>query len=159
VRKRIESIKIKRDIDEYPDTSWLGEYSNKRARFSFDRKVLGDMGRNEYRYFNPYPNPFDGKTQAEKRDYAKLAKLNYKRMESLNTGNYQFLFIRAEAEVIINGVIQTISSCGSGGIESDSGEDYLKEIEKEELINLTEILKELGFKESQISKIEVQEDN
>jgi hypothetical protein len=157
--KRILSIKIKREIDEYPDTSWLGEYSNQRTRFSFDRQFLGDMDRNEYRYFNPYPNPFDGKTQAEKKELALQAKQNYKRMESLKNGNWFFLHIRAEAEININSVIETISSGGLGGIESDSGEDYLKEIEKEELTNLTEVLKELGFKESQISKIEVQEDN
>jgi hypothetical protein len=157
--KRILSIKIKREIDEHPDTSWLGEYSNRRARFSFDRKILGDWDRNQFQYFNPYINPFDGKTQAEKKELALHARQDYERMESLNKGNWCFLHVRAEAEININSVIETISSGGLGGIESDSGEDYLKEIEKEELTNLTEVLKELGFKESQISKIEVQEDN
>jgi len=37
-RKRILSITIKRMIDESPDTSWLGEYSNKAtSEFSIDR--------------------------------------------------------------------------------------------------------------------------
>lgn len=155
--KKIESIKIKHEIDDFPDTSYLGEYSNKRARFSFDREVLRDMNRGEYRYFNPAINPFDGKTQSEKKEYAKQAKQDYERMERLNRGNWHYISIRAEATVIIGNVIQTISSGGLWGIESDSGDDYIKEIEKEELDNLAEILKELGFKESQINKIEVQE--
>jgi hypothetical protein len=157
MKKRIDSIKIKRDIDECPDTSWLGEYSNKRARFSFDRKALNDMERGEYQYFNPYVNPFNGKTQAEKKELARQARQDYERMESLNRGHWYFIHIRAEAKIVINNVIEKISSGGLGGIESDSGEEYFKEIEKEELTNLTSILKELGFKESQFYEIEMQE--
>lgn len=37
-RKRILSVTIRRRIDEFPDTSWLGEYSNKRtSEYSIDR--------------------------------------------------------------------------------------------------------------------------
>jgi len=153
--KQILSIVIKHVIDESPDTSYLGEYSSRRAKFSFDRKVLGDQERNEYRYFNPYPNPFDGKDQKEKREMAKQAKQNYKRIESLKNGNWHYIGIRAEAEININGIIQNITSGGLYGIESDSGRDYIEEIEKEELNNLKDQLKELGFSEKQINKVKV----
>src|SRR5260370_6580914 len=37
-RKRILSITVRRMVDDSPDTSWLGEYSNKAtSEFSIDR--------------------------------------------------------------------------------------------------------------------------
>lgn len=157
--KTLKSITIKHYIDDNPDTSFLGEYSNRRAKFSFDRKVLGDMGRNEYRYFNPGINPLEGKTQSERKELYKYALQDYERMESLNKGNWWFIGIKAEATIIINNVIQTISSGGLWGIESGSDRDYIKDIEKEELNNLVEQLKELGFSESEIAEIEIDEDD
>jgi len=155
--KKIQSIKIKHVVDESPDTSYMGEYSNKRNKFSFDRKILGDMNRGEYRYFNPYVNPLTGKTQKEKKDLFLQAKQDYERMESLNNGNWCYIGIIAEAEININGVIQRITSGGLYGIESDSGRDYMEEIEKEELNNLKAQLKEIGFSETDINKIEIKE--
>jgi hypothetical protein len=142
-------------IDDNPDTSYLGEYSFHRAKFSFDREFLGDMNRGEFRYFNPYVNPLTGKTQKEKKNLYIDAKRDYERMESLKNGNWCYIGIRAEAEININGVIQEITSGGLHGIESDSGRDYIEEIEKEELNNLKSQLKEIGFSEGQINRNEV----
>ena len=37
--KRIHKVTIKRTVDDSPDTSWLGEYSNDSASdYSIDRK-------------------------------------------------------------------------------------------------------------------------
>jgi len=156
--KKILSIKIKKAIDDNPDTSYLGEYSNHRAKFSFDREFLGDMNRGEYQYFNPYPDPLKGKTQKEKKEMYIWAKHNYERMESLNNGNWCYIGIIAEAEININGVIQRITSGGLNGIESDSGRDYIEEIEKEELNSLKDQLRDLGFSEKAINKTEVIEE-
>jgi hypothetical protein len=42
-QKRILSVNIKRVLDENPDTSWLGEYSNKRTSdYSIDRRHSED---------------------------------------------------------------------------------------------------------------------
>jgi hypothetical protein len=153
--KKILSIKIKHVIDDNPDTSYLGEYSNHRAKFSFDREFLHDINRGEYKYFNPCINPLQGKTQKEKKDLFLQAKRDYERMESLNNGNWCYIGIRAEAEININGVIQYITSGGLYGIESDSGRDYIEEVEKEELKDLKDQLKELGFSEKAINKTEV----
>ncbi len=154
--KEISSIKIKQYFDSDPDTSFLGEYSNKRAKFSFDRQFLGDMNRNEYRYFNPYPNPLEGKTQKERKELYQWAKQNYERMESLNNQNWFFFGLKAEAEIIINGVIQNISSGGLWGIESDSNRSYIEDIIKEEIADLKDQLKEIGFSDEDIEDIEIE---
>ena len=82
-------------------------------------------------------------------------------MERLNRGDWCYLGIRAEAEIIGNeqkdgpnkwhGVVQTISSGGLWGIESDSDRSYLEEVQEEELSNLKTELRALGFSKRAIS--------
>ena len=236
--KRILSVTIKRMLDDSPDTSYLGEYSNSPlSEFSIDRAhsedcasvsleaknaqtmlehaqqtvgdiqttvdydvdetewealetaytelgqlaseitdcdcgERGDMGRHEYRYFNPSFNYVDkhgkladGNTAEEVRKYVRQ---DYERMESLNRGDWCYIGIRVDAEVQLtatweNSVMskvswhspiapyQTITSGGLYGIESDSGNDYLESVEQEELSELRAQLKELGFSTRAIS--------
>lgn len=178
--KRVLSVSIKRMVDDSPDTSWLGEYSNHAtSEFSIDRahadncasiipvnpegiRILisarafvaetqsrlpdaesqdwqdleeayylldgltetpkcdcdgrGDMERHECRYFNPGSvekfNPdaeWFAKYPAEQRKaewetaMRSNAHRDYKRMESLNNGDWCFIGIRAEAEIGIGG--------------------------------------------------------
>lgn len=68
------------------------------------------------------------------------------RLTAYEVGDWHMTFIRAEAEVVVNGVMQKISSGGLGGVESDSGRDYLWEIEKQQYDELAEILKKMGFR-------------
>jgi hypothetical protein len=151
---KILNIKIIHDIDECPDLSFLGEYSSTRAKFSFDRQVLGHMGRNEYRYFNPAQNPFHGKTQAEKKEIAKYAKEDYERFESFNNQNWHMIGIWASAKIQVtkDGPIQTIRSGGLWGIESDSDRQYIDQVESEETSTLSTELQSMGFKRKYILK-------
>ena len=48
------------------------------------------------------------------------------------------------ALVTVNGVVQTIKSGGLWGIESDSEEEYRREIEAEQVGELRAILESLG---------------
>jgi len=64
---------------------------------------------------------------------------------------FGFIGIRAEAKIVIGDTCQTIKSMGLSGIESDSDEDYLKEIEQEELASLRSILYEMGFSKRAIA--------
>ena len=73
------------------------------------------------------------------------------RLAKYNNGDFRYIGIRAEAEIVINSVIQRISSGGLWGTESDSDESYLKEIEQEELSDLRSILHELGFSKRAIA--------
>jgi hypothetical protein len=67
------------------------------------------------------------------------------RRQQYDNGDFGFIGIRAEAEIVVAGVCQTITSGGLWGIESDSTPDYLSEIGQEEIEQLQEILQSLGF--------------
>jgi hypothetical protein len=223
-RKRILSVKIKHMIDDSPDTSHMGKYSDHAtSEFSIDRahsedcasivpvnqdgvqklrnarayivdlqnavapesqewedledayNVLdtladetpecdcgerGDMGRNEYRYFNPSFNYVDknGKATDTPENVRKCTRQDYERMERLNKGDWCYIGIRVEAEIGIaqncaknaksdSGVyiVQHIASGGLWGIESDSERSYLDEVQAEELSALKSELLALGF--------------
>jgi hypothetical protein len=232
-QKRILTVVVERMDDTDPDTSWLGEYSAKRAsEFSIDRAHADDCqtqspaakeaierlerairyldierlaqtescqsepngrymsgiwadsigeaqdlliaaqdelvecdcgrgtwDRREYRYFNPSQNYvdewgelIDENTAEEVRKYVAQ---DYARMEGLQAGEWGFIGIRAKAEIAMpNGghtsagptaTLQTITSGGLWGIESDSEEDYLKVVEGQELADLRTQLYALGF--------------
>jgi hypothetical protein len=123
----------------------------------------GDMERNEYRYFNPSFNYIDANGKPEKGEtpetVRKYTLQDYERMESLNRGNWCFIGIRAEAEIVIPqpgdkglaGICQEISSGGLSGIDSDSDRSYFEEIEAEELSSLRQQLTALGFSKRAIA--------
>lgn len=119
----------------------------------------GKMVRNEYRYFNPgHIEPFNPEASwipqdrelADKKEFwgntmRENARKDYDRMESLHRCDWNYIGIKARAEIVIGDVCQTITSGGLWGIESDSGEPYLRETEQEQLRTLRGILHELGF--------------
>jgi len=214
-KKRILSVTVKRMVDESPDTSWLGEYSQRKtSEFSIDREhsldcvvnspnevgqqwierirkqvvndcsvwspeeVLdatydtldecsdalyecdcdgrGDMGRGEYRYFNPSFNYVDKNGHAlpenTPEEVRKYVRQDYERMEAGNRGDWCMLGVAAEAEVWnpVSQVVQRIHSGGLWGIESDSG-DYIAEEEKNQLAELKSELLAYGFSKRAIA--------
>lgn len=125
----------------------------------------GDMQRGQFRYFNPSSiEPFDAQAIWIPKDIAdkkahwlktmkENAKQDYARMESLNAGNWCYIGIRAQAEILLakTGPFQTITSGGLWGTESDSDRDYLDSIGKEELSDLSTQLQALGFSKRAIA--------
>jgi hypothetical protein len=130
----------------------------------------GDMGRGEYRYFNPSFNYVDedGHLGADYKDdpngaaeVRKCVRQDYERMESLNRGHWCFIGIRAEAEVVNlvvpegpekwHGTVQRISSGGLWSIESDSDDSHFAEVAKDELSNLKDELLAVGFSKRAIA--------
>jgi hypothetical protein len=167
--KRIHKVVIKRMVDESPDTSWLGEYGTRATNeFSIDREhdsdcmrfwanddIPGDArdcdcssirGHNPYQFFNPNHENYAGESPE---DIRKDCLQDYARMEALNNGGFCFIGIRAEAEYTATGVflatLQTLSSGGIWGIESNSSPEYLAETEQEQLAGLKTELKAIGF--------------
>jgi hypothetical protein len=106
----------------------------------------GDMERNEYRYFNGPVENYKGESPEDIRKYVRQ---DYERMEALNHQNWYYIGIRAEADILIPSgnasLVQEITSGGLWGIESDSDAGYLREIETEQLSELREQLRALGF--------------
>ena len=72
-------------------------------------------------------------------------------MEELNNGEWNFIGIQARAEIVLDGVCQTIRSGGLWGIESDSDDSYFQEVEQEELTSLRGILHTMGFSKRAIA--------
>ena len=130
----ILSIALKTMFDDSPDLSYLGKYSNKYERGAINREAIGDMGRNEYKYFIPA------------NDHYRFE--DYKRYEAYNNNRWCCVGITAFASCITklgnrNIAFEELSS-GLWGIESDAG-DYLDEIKQEQLMELRYNLSELGF--------------
>lgn len=165
--KKIDKIKIVHMNDDDPDLSWLGEYTDQLKPGIIVRhyeKFYEDLSEEEleeipersreYRGFKP------GDTGEKPGDenYKKYALQNYSRMEDINNGNVGFIGISAEAKVLTqypgsdHWLINTLHSGGLYGIESDSDQSYFEEIEKEQLEELKDVLKEYGFSEDEINK-------
>jgi hypothetical protein len=168
VKMRIELIEIKHDMDESPDISCIGDFTDQPDEWNICRccgeylancdteHEIPRSGR-EYRFFKPYA----GGEKAGTADYQKYGKQDYNRMEMLARGDFCYIGIYAEATVSYpinsNGdrQLETFTSGGLWGIESDSG-DYIEEIETEQLANLANHLAHFGIKwEPDNTKVEI----
>jgi hypothetical protein len=145
-KRRIISVTVRREVDDSPDLSFIGEYSRKpEGPNAIDRQERNDMGRNEYRYFNPTMT-------AEETGNPDSPEQDYRRMENYNRGEWCMMGVFATAEVVLTGnVVQKFRSGGLWGIESDSEESYFGEVAKEELSTLRDELKAVGFTTRQIN--------
>lgn len=141
--KRISKVILKKIVDTDGDFSTLGEYSSQVGPNAIDREERGDMGRGEYRYFNPaISGEESGNPDSPEEDY--------QRCEAYNRNEWWYVGIRAEAVIETSDegstwLRQAITSGGVWGIESDSDDEYFSEIGGEELDQLKGTLLELGF--------------
>lgn len=72
------------------------------------------------------------------------------RREAYQRGDFYFVGVRAEAEVVIEGTLQTLQSGGLWGIESDSERSYFEEVANEEWSQLRDVLKTVGVATKQL---------
>jgi hypothetical protein len=72
------------------------------------------------------------------------------RRAAYRRGEFAFLGVRAEAEVLIEGTVQQLVSPGLWGIESDSGDEYLDQAASEEWTALRAVLKTVGVPTEQL---------
>lgn len=72
------------------------------------------------------------------------------RRDAFERGDFSFVGVRAEAEVAIGGIMQTLTSGGLWGTESDSGDEYFLEIADQEWHELRKILTDVGVPTSQL---------
>ncbi len=147
--RRILEVRVYHPIDEDPDLSHLGEYSNSPdPRFCIDRKERGQCERGQYRFFNPSRN-YDDCGMDELKKYAEQ---DYARMEEYNRGTWCAEGVRAMAKVQLGStLIQTLESGGLWGIESDSDKGYFQEVEDEQLEELRFELQACGFTPNEIN--------
>lgn len=145
----INKITVKHIVDECPDLSYLGEYSDKPAEIHIDRQERGIYRPRECRYFNL------GCGDAE------YIEQDYRRAEAYNAGLWFSMGIVAEAEVVYdigqgNRRIEHLSSGGLWGIESDSDNEYIEEVENGQLADLKDHLAVFGVDVSKFETIEIE---
>lgn len=169
--RKISKITVKHILDEFPDTSFIGEYTDNLEDGvivrEFDKfyedlteeelENIPSRGR-EFRCFKPYSGGENPGTE----DYKKYGFQDYQRMEQLNRGHFCFIGIKAEAEILTsqnNGqswLINSFSSGGLWGIESDSDKSYIEDVEKEQIEELFSELKEIGFTEEDFQNVKIE---
>jgi len=125
---------IEYHYDECPDLSWLGEFTDKPNFYDnrfliIDRKMRGDMQRNEYRYFVCGTDMLEAQKWYKKNGYCKHqaytlprkhALEDYKRMTAYNNQEWFMLGI------VVKAYHDEVES-SLWGIESDSPE-YHEEV-------------------------------
>lgn len=171
---KIESIKVKHVIDECPDLSWLGEFtSDYQDTDDIKRGSVFEHDKGNHRthdFFVPAISVQEHRKGLQKMGYSKgeserlarsYCKADYDRMLALEAGEFCFIGIMAEACISYptgnNGDrrLEWLSSGGLWGIESDS-DDYLKEVEKEQLEDLKTHLSQFGIDVKGFDSIEVE---
>ncbi len=75
---------------------------------------------------------------------------NDDRREAYERGDFAFVGVRAEADVVVEGVVQHLTSGGLWGVESDSGEEYIEGVGAEEYGDLRKILTSIGVSTAQL---------
>jgi hypothetical protein len=139
----------KTKLDEWPDLSWIGEYSNSPKEGAIE---VGE-GPRSYTYFNPAN--------------VEYADQDYERMKAYNRGDWYMLGVWAEVEIsipyygrkltrferlrrkdnrpITHWRMETVRSGGLWGIESDSDDDYIDEVYADETHDLIYVLESMGI--------------
>jgi hypothetical protein len=141
--KSIIKVLIKHIPDNDPDTSWIGTFSSVAGPGAIDHRERSGEGHRVLQYFNP-ANPEYGEAE-------------YEHMMRLERGESAFIGVKAEAVIVMGpraaegyGKLETITSDGLWGIETDSSAEYLQEIGQEQLAGLADYLRELGFPEAEV---------
>ena len=145
---RILGIRIETREDCDADLYWLGRYSNQPG--AEDRTIDRGEGRERgtMRYFVAEQSAKDtGNPNSVQQDY--------ERMEAYNRGNWCMVGVIAKADVVLPGsnIVQKVTSGGLWGIVSDSGAEYLAEVRKEQLSELSGELTRLGFGKRAIAQV------
>lgn len=133
----VTRIKIETPVDEHPDLSYLGRFTNNPTNADWDggnvidRAERGELEPHEYRYFvGSDPDHIEQ---------------DYERMMDLEEGAWFMIGIHAVAEVRYmnrhgHQRIEWLTSSGLWGIESDSDHEYLQSVADDEIEDLKEHL-------------------
>lgn len=152
---RLESIKIVHAIDTSPDTSCMGEYTDRmepgiivRQYGKYYEKLKRDEPIPERDRFCRGFKPYAGGEKQGTKEYYKYGMQDFKRMEALNNGEFYYMGIYAKAEISysIDGGsrrLECFESGGLWGIESDC-QECIEEVEIEQLDDLKKHLEQFN---------------
>lgn len=159
--KKIIAIRFKREIDECPDLSHIGEYTDRYDDWVIvcrDNEYLAILQENEdwtmpcigheARFFKPHA----GEAKEGTEDYQKNGKQDYELMAAYNRYEWYMVHCFAVAKILVNETTQELGTAGVWGVSSNSGEDDFLQIKQEEFAELNEILLSVGFSDKEISE-------
>lgn len=170
-KPEIHSIEIQHYHDETADYDMLGDFKNRIDDEGLQRHSAfkWEEDRNSLDFFIPANSVEDHRAGLCKLGYSrqvseelarKYCREDFERMKALNRGDWFFIGIRTTALVrypvddqSMNYRVERFDSCGLWGVESDSSEAYLKEIEQEELDNLKSHLESFGIDTSKWAEL------
>lgn len=169
---RLMSIEMITEDDEYPDASYYGEHFFREEDGCIDISKYRYVSHNQARYFKSQHYPYNPKNWAHCskeiiqnviKEYGSVenaclqyALQDYDRLQDLYNGKWSYVFLYARAIILLNPSDHknqstvTIRSTGCGGIESDSPDEHLHNIYRDQLSDLSRTLESFGFSEEQI---------
>lgn len=146
-RPRIDAIRIEHIHDTDPNLSHLGHYSDKPGP---DDKTVDRYPDGKYRANHQY-RYFIAAMSGKETGNPDSVEQDYQRMEAYHRGEWHMIGVRAVADVSYAfGVaptsrrIQRFESGGLWGVESDSGDEHLTSVARNELADLKEHLEHFG---------------
>ena len=144
--KKIAKIEVEVIPDYDADLSYLG---------TFDAEPKGEHAIEHEPNDPSTHNWFNCQTGMEE-----YAQREYERMLAYDRGEWGMVGVKAVAEIQIsddgkNWLCNEVASGGLWGIENDGGEDYIKEVGRDQVSELRDMLLELGFTAKEIGAVEV----
>lgn len=133
--RRLVGCKVERLEDDWPDLSYLGEYTDRWQEGALERPGAGPR---EYRYFIP------ANCETEEEGRENLARADAYGRDWWSIG----VQARAEVAIPVGGgaaVVQEVVSGGLWGIASDSDRGYLEEVAREEVAQVRALLEGMGM--------------
>lgn len=141
-----DDIKLKTFVDEYPDLSWIGEFSNTPE----EDAIPHPPGINNPRFYN-YFNPA---TEYGHQDYELMMKIE--------RGDIWFIGVRAQVTIPIpssrfndSWIMETIDTPGLWGVEGNDG-NYIDEVFEEEKGILIDMLCKMGVQVGEPLEVKIQ---
>jgi len=148
MNREIERVTLAAHVDESPDLSWIGAYSDKPGPAAKTKICHDGSDRRTFRYFIS--------ANAENRAHAHE---DWRRMEAYNRGDWWMVGVYATATIRLTDErgtshTQTLRSPGIWGIESDSDPSFLNETGREEWTMLKADLSALGFTDAELDAVD-----
>ena len=148
LNRTLDSLKIVRILDENPDLSDIGIYSDKPGENAIDRQERGDMKHGDFRYCNIT-------NSGEETGNPDSVEQDYQTLEAFNRGEWCEYCIKVRATIKIPVAhnegsyrLMAIESTGLWGCSSENPESYFRDVAEDQLAEILPELTDLGIEES-----------
>lgn len=138
---------VVRNDDDAGETDYLGYFTEDVSHVDAEHYYIIDRGEKQAGYHSEaryYVSSFNYVDEAPA-DRESYALQDYERLEKFVAGAWWFIGVQVSAVVDVPGEgSRTVTSPGVWGIESDCGEEYVREVAEDEIAQLREELEGMG---------------